>query len=483
MPKATEDKKKESQSKAASEPKKAGGTSADMPAQAETTEETQNKTTQEAVEEALSKSDGAAVVDALSGATAADLKKLATKDIITKIMTLDKANKDAALDLLYSYVTDVNLLISMVDSRFGVPIGSAAVSDPNDISTVNMVKQWFQSDGTPEQAWTLNGVMHVYSTYLRLPQQDLDVIKAVFTLKTNQSSVSGAAYMDLGIYYVNYNNNNPNAKENGGHTEKKSDTRNGLVMLDMTIAHEFGHCVDRSRGDLSETPDFMAISGWEKHPKSSPENLFDAIVASFNNPYPSNFSDKEKTVARKAGAEMITQRAVNNAKRDAILEKVVEDEYEEPENASSRSLLDRIFNPKSGGRTSASLVKALKKSNAINHVVRGFADNSPWYSGELFSGMNRQIHEAYSWQDCWFSFKNEAWKRGKISRYQFRAPMEEFAELYGSYHVAEPKGSHTPEPLKSWFESKGLDKMEATEDKDATNVTPKQENTPGGGGK
>lgn len=483
MSKATEDKTKQSQNKAASEPKKSSGTNADMAAQSETAEDTQKISTEEAVKDALSQSDGSAVVAALCGATAAELKKLATKDTITKIMALDKSSMDAALDMLYPYVTDVNLLISMVDARFGVPIGSAAVSDPNDIATTTMVKRWLASDGFSEKPWTLNGVMHVYSTYLRLPQQDLDVIKSVLTLKTNQSSVSGAAYYNQGVYYVNYNDKNPDAKENGGHTEKKSDTRNGLVMLDMTIAHELGHCVDASRGMLSATSDFMSISGWERHEKSSPENLFDAIVESFNKPYSADFSDKEKTVARKAGAEMLTQRAVNNAKRDTIIEKVVEDEYEEPENASSRNLLDRIFNPNSGGRTSASLAKALKKSNAINHIVRGFADNSPWYSGELFSGMKRQIHEAYDWETCWYSFNNEAWKRGKISRYQFRAPMEEFAELYGSYHVADPKGSHTPEPLKSWFEGQGLDKMEGTEDKNATNVTPKQENTSGGGGK
>ena len=451
MPNATEEKTKQSQNKAASEPQKSGGTSAEMASQPEAAEDTKKKTTQEAVEDALSKSDGAALVDALSGATKAELKKLATKDTITKIMALDKASMDAALDMLYSYVTDVNLLISMVDARFGVPVGSAAVSDPNDISTVNMVKQWFASDGTPEQAWTLNGVQHVYATYMRLPQRDLDIIKSIMTLKTNQSSVSGAAYSQLGVYYVNYNNNNPNAKENGGHTESfawlkygKTDSRKGLVMLDMTIAHELGHCVDASKGMISATPEFMAMSGWQKHSKSSPEILFEAIADSFNDPYPSDFSAAEKDVAKKTGAEMITQRATNNAKRDTIIEKVVENEYKEPENASSRGFLDRIFNPNSGGRNSAALIKALKKANAINHIVRGFADNSPWYSGELFSGMNRQIHEAYSWEDCWYSYKNEAWKRGKISRYQFRNPMEEFAELYGSYHVAEPKGSHTP---------------------------------------
>ncbi len=489
----SEEKAKRS-AKDASAPKQADSTSAALAAQSETSESASEKSALDKVTEALSSSNGKAVVNALMAASQAELKEIAGKpDTVRQIMALEKAYRNPSLDSLYSYVTEVGLMIEMVDARFGVPLGSANVKNPDDVKSVEHVKGLIEKNKDNPQtevAWTLNGAMHVYSTYLLLPQGHLDMIKAVLTLDTRQSGVSGAAYWGYGVYYVNYNDKSPNAKENGGHTEPfaglrygHKDTRNGLVMLDMTIAHELGHCVDARLGMLSDKADFLEISGWEKHDKSSPEKLYDAIVASFEEPYPSDFNATEKDIARKAGSKILSERAVKKTDRDEILAQVVEDEYKEPENASSRGFFDKLFNKNSGGRTSASLLNALKKVKVIKHITRGFADNSPWYSGELFSGMKRQIHEAYDTDSCWFSYKNEAWKRGKISRYQFRAPCEEFAELYASYHVANPKGSHTPDLLKTWFLSKGLDKMESTEGANTKSASPEGSGGSGRGGK
>ena len=54
--------------------------------------------------------------------------------------------------------------------------------------------------------------------------------------------------------------------------------------------------------------------------------------------------------------------------------------------------------------------------------------------------------------------------------------MEEFAELYASYHVADTKGSHTPDRHKKWFEAQGLhlalpDKNESSDAPDKGEAT------------
>lgn len=474
MPATTEKTKKSAASLA--EPKQTKTASANMAADTASVEGNASKSTLDTINQALSKGDGKTVVSTLTQANASDLKQVANDtDLMKKIMAMDSENRNAALDALYMSVSNLELLIDVVDARFGVPVGSPQVSDPADIETV---KKFALSSG--EQGWTLKGVQHVYSTYKLLPQAHLDMIKAILCVNPNAKACEGAASMQNGVYYIKYNDKNTEAKGNEGYTSSRKDSRRGLNELDMTVAHELGHCVDAKLGMLSDQADFMAVSGWEKYSLDAPEKVYDAIVASMTKPYPTDFNETEKSIARKVGTEMVAQEASFDSMRDQAIQKVVEDEYVEPENASSRGFFDKIFNPNSGGRTSASLIKALKKANALNHIIRGNYHNSPWYTGELFSGMTRQIHQGYSFQNCWYSYKNEAWKNGKISSYQFRAPCEEFAELYASYHVANPKGSHTPAGLKKWFESKGLDK-EVPDDTASTEGVPQGETAPQAG--
>lgn len=99
-------------------------------------------------------------------------------------------------------------------------------------------------------------------------------------------------------------------------------------------------------------------------------------------------------------------------------------------------------------------------SNLLTHICRGFAEHSPWYYGELFPELpTRQIHESYSWSPYWYSFSNNAWADGKISKYQYRDPGEEFAEMYASYFVS-GNGAQMPKKHKAWFEANDLHKLD-----------------------
>ncbi len=68
----------------------------------------------------------------------------------------------------------------------------------------------------------------------------------------------------------------------------------------------------------------------------------------------------------------------------------------------------------------------------------------------------RQFHEAYN-NRGWCEYKNSA-RAGKLSKYQFRDPGEDFAEVYATYHCTTPKGSKLSAAAKAWFEAQGLHK-------------------------
>ncbi len=434
----------------------------------------QNETVVEKVKKALQSGDGKAVNDALGAATANDVKTIAKDQaLVDQIMQIpDQAERNAALDRIYMDITNVNVLIQMVNARFGVPMGSnmVDVKDAADARSIINGKKNDRYDPRDEQKWTLNGVQHAYKTYLVLPQSDLDLIRVVMTFNT-KNGCGGAAYSrggkTMGMYYVDYTDSNINRTEKGEHTENKKDTRTGLVLTDMTFAHELGHIVDLAQATpYSSTDDFRKISGWEEH--IGVDNIYKGILDSVETPWAGDMDENEKTVAESTAKRMLNERASNEAMADVVIKDEVLNNYNEPEkNTGKRSFGEAVADfftnifggNKKAGRTADNLIKILKKSDLIKHIQRGFSNNTPWYSGELFKGMRRQIHEGYENQG-WYSFANEAWKGGKISKYQFRDPKEEFAETYASYHVASPKGSKTPAKLKAWFESKGLDKAD-----------------------
>ncbi len=410
-----------------------------------------------------------------------ELKAIASdEDRVRKISKLsNKSIRNACLDKLYKYVPNSNspLLGDLINARFGVPIGS-------DRAILPSVKKFIQ-DSIPkdkkEETWTTDGLKHVYATYMLLPQADLDLIKAMFTYDTAGSG--GAAWGSYGIYYVNYNKNNTDEKESWQHIEQNAaieDTRKDLTLLDMTTAHELGHIVDAQapgkpysdRFDSNGNPEqgsFLAYSGWKRHPKSDPDKLINDIEKNITDPIPKNLTDEEAKVApaliHTAAKWMITgivpiRDIKDDAQRNQMLAAL-------QSNALAQTFLDAGYQSTTNADGSftfdAATMTTFQKlfdSNLLKHISRGFAEKSPWYNGELFPELpERQIHESYTWSQYWYSFSNKAWNDGKISRYQYRDPGEEFAEMYASYFVS-GNGSKMPANLKKWFEAVGLNKSD-----------------------
>lgn len=87
-------------------------------------------------------------------------------------------------------------------------------------------------------------------------------------------------------------------------------------------------------------------------------------------------------------------------------------------------------------------------------------------------GMKRPFHQGYKHRS-WYTFDHSRWS-DKISQYQYRDPIEEFAETYASFHAApslgKKKGEMTPQPLLNWFLKEGLDKAAPNKVSGSSNV-------------
>ena len=409
------------------------------------------------------------------------------KETMTLLMRslIDKSLRHSCLDKLYMHVNDQALLCDMIHKRFGVPVEVARANQESQ----NFINRFLADNHLSEMNWTVVGLQHVYRTYLVLPQADLDLIKCLFTYDLNGSG--GAAWGSIGNYYVNYKAGNESETESWQHIERDAeqkygtaDSREGLVLLDMTVAHELGHIVDAQapgkpysdRFDGSGNPmsnSFMEISGWKRHPKSDAKQLAKDIRGYVSNPIPTAITGEKAKLADEvimvgaeallSGIDGVRQLVAKEANQNTAFENL----YRVPGfQAMTQKFVDEglaTVNPDGSYSLTPENEQfwtTVMTSNLLTHICRGFAEHSPWYYGELFPELpTRQIHESYSWSPYWYSFSNNAWADGKISKYQYRDPGEEFAEMYASYFVS-GNGAQMPKKHKAWFEANDLHKLD-----------------------
>ena len=363
---------------------------------------------------------------------------------------LPTKERNCIADILYHLIDDTGMLIRLVDIRFGIRIGSAQITNPDVLTNVQKIKRYqLRHNQEIEAPWTKSGVIRLYGGFLKLPQKDLREIKAILAIQPENASlesISGEAHTNKGIVGLRFNDELLNNKEDGEFTEPdaeqkygKADTSIGTNIFDFTTAHEFGHIIDRKHG-YSARKDFRKISGWQEHSHNDLQTLTESIRDSLKNPYPDSFSAQERKLCMRCAEDLIRQHPAPGNEGKAI-------QY-----AITRSLNATFeFGNTYSGRPLSTIRPKIAGSGLIMHIRQAFAESMPWLNGELFPDMKRQIHESYRGEN-WFSYRNSAWTSGKISKYQFRNPEEEFAELYASYHTSEKKGEKTPKQLRKWFE-------------------------------
>lgn len=388
----------------------------------------------------------------------------ADEALMHRIMTeLPAAERNAALDCLYDQVSSVDMLIEMIDLRFGVTVVDSRPETLNglDETTKKLAMKYSPID------WASAGLVHVYKVYIHLPQSDLDLIKCL--MHRDDKNVGGAAlgYTNgtTGIYWVNYVKGkedmqeivNPALDGQGrvsGHSDHSSDRRNGTIMMDMTTAHELGHVVDGHSGWKLSGPgsSMRSVSKWQETP-DDPKTVVQEMMNSISGvPYDGALSGDELEVTKRVGVKYLQQDQDTFGGKWSAASDFIKTETEKVVNDSGNSSIDS----ESLGKK---LVSQKYKTNLLRHLWRGQGVNSSHYNhNDAMSGMSRPFHQGYKGEP-WFTFDLSAWN-DKISCYQFRCPKEEFAETYASYHAApamgKKKGEMTPKGLLDWFIAQGL---------------------------
>jgi hypothetical protein len=332
-------------------------------------------------------------------------------------------------DRLFTACPGVAEMKLVFHDRYGVHVGSNG--DPG-------AEAWIAARGG-EVAFEEGGIKRMYGAFALFPEDHLSVITHLMANATSTGrTASGAASKQY--FRVSYDAGKLEELESGEYTNP-GDISEGLNVFDTLVLHEVAHLIDHS-DDYSDKEDYLKISGWKHYPASNKTPVVNDLIGDLTTPYPANLTDKEKAAAKNAGELAVTARMKDVAKTDDHVK------------AAYGALAMKEEGDGADYRSAADLGTALQSTNLFTQIVAGHADNGAWWNEPFASLGSRQYHESYSW-DGWWSYDNDA-RDPKFSIYQFRAPGEEFAELYATYHLTTPKGSTVPDKFKTWFESEGL---------------------------
>ena len=325
------------------------GTDAPMTAQEDP--ETVEKTIDfETVKKAIQKKDGKATLEALRGATDNAINQVANdSSLMATIKKFDEKYRNLSYDYLYSAVQDVNTLLEMVDSRFGVLL--VGPNQQMDKMSQEAMQTWKKTQKYKQFNWTRNAVSAMYRTYLSMPQAYLDQIVAVYSggedngaegvthnysiTEENEKGEQKTTYHSRGIYGLFYNDEttdiNEGEIEDNGHYCHITDTSTwgqkdsegnsledgavGMYRFDHASAHELGHVVDYNSNPLhSNTDKFRECSLWKEHASDSKElvKYMEDECFETGKAFPEAFKDPEKEIARSVAKSIIDNKIIQN---------------------------------------------------------------------------------------------------------------------------------------------------------------------------
>ena len=384
--------------------------------------------------------------------------------LMARLMQDAKKNDEikAVLDDLYTQINDVKVLMHLIKARFGVSLvddtfESIQELDPEVQDNDQAMNYISKRKSGNALAWSAEALKMIYKTYINLPAQDLAKINFIMhTSDTNPSSVSyNQNGVGLGVYEINYVKGNEHLKLDANkHNIDAGDMDNDKELIPIVTAHELGHVVDHAMGDLSgEGKAMRKVSNWVEV-KDDPSAVLTFMEASMAGPlYGGQLNAAELRVAHDVAKTFLNETATaETGSWDKLRTKYEARLRNSAKKAGANVDMEKVI--------AAMLDKDLD-SNVLYHCWRGRAENYACFNfNDQMRGMNRPFHQGYKHRS-WYSFDKSRWS-DKISQYQYRDPIEEFAETYASFHAApalgKKKGEMTPQPLLQWFLKEGLDR-------------------------
>ncbi|ACY15170.1 DUF4157 domain-containing protein [Haliangium ochraceum] len=326
-------------------------------------------------------------------------------------------NEHAVLRVLFDNTpaAEVDTLQNWVALRFNLTVGA--------------------SSGGGE-AWDKTGLRRCWDVLQTLPPSHVENNRDLSSLTRYRSgSIEGWASSDgeAAMGYGNQRDSIDTALETGAYTDA-ADPLRGKNLFDATVRHEIGHRVDDQVGGPAycATDPGGAWLTWD-----DPSGMAAIMVTA------------------SAGAVSTWSDAAQKTAIIECLQGVIDDQA--PSEIETR--LEALpFCAPSGdaNATHVANLTAIKGDRAVRALRVAFSQSGPWSSANGGVKLGERIyHESYAWGQ-WVSYKQEARTR-KVSKYQFRAPGEWFAEAYAAYY--QPPGEKgallagRDDATKAWFDA------------------------------
>ncbi|MFH1468396.1 MAG: hypothetical protein ABIO70_28665 [Pseudomonadota bacterium] len=361
---------------------------------------------------------------------------------------------DSVLDMLFSKSLDLRYRSSIFKQRHGIEIGSGGKRDA----------LWFligydptlNKELEPEESFGTRGLDRIYQAFKKVPKTHLAKVERLMTKGSNKGSMpSGKSSNENPFIQVHYDEQLADmsdeefmeANPEGSTITEQDDKKRNLNALDNAALHELGHQVDSGR-KYSWSSGFMKLSGWQKFAiDGGGRKLMNELERALSPAYPEDFSKLERDLARRAAIYAVARQSGGVAV--AHVEKIYKEDKLRLAGSTSR---------KRAYRSAEALHAAAVGAGVFAHLAVGREGASPWTKEPIatLSG-DRQYHEGYPHDKCWWSYKNSA-RDNKLSAYQFRDPADDFAELYSAWYASNPPGLVVPPMQAKWFKGNKLDR-------------------------
>jgi hypothetical protein len=320
------------------------------------------------------------------------------------------------VDVIFQHIPDgeMDTLEKMFSRRFR-------------INTVGAAKD---GDGQRGVDWDPKGLRAAWAVLEQLPPAQVEGNRSLTQFvryKVTKNSQGEGAYENAtkasGIGSFGYD---PKTLEEVDHNfSDKKDPMYGVNAWNETVRHEVGHAVDQSL----HASDHWCIGN------ASGGNWKD---------YESNYETVASELVRASGG------AIDGSSQREALVKAIAGIMEKQTFKTATTELEKIPEWK---KLSSSEQEQVKADPVLNVLKQNNSNAEPWMAGGGIVLGGRVFQESYD--NEWTSYAAEARDR-KVSKYQFRAQGEWFAEAYAAYYEPGPvKGAKLAQvdpKSKEWFD-------------------------------